>query len=318
MPIIQWAVLAVVLAVLLIAWHRIRRWFRSAQKLTYAILALQRSLESSLTPPGVLDRNIKSDFEWRIKTLEHISALFVDRVQSLMQSDALRRKMIASMTEDLRSPLTTFQGYLKTMQLKAGVLSAEQNERFLAIAIKHCYRLNKLVDEFHELSKLDCMEARPIKTLFSLTELAQHVLQKYTLVAQEKEIILKFSSSTLRHVVVADIGMIERVFSNLIDNALRFTPRGGEVTIKLREYRTRIKVQVTDTGKGIRRESLLQLFHGTARVTHTAEDKLTGVGLLVVKRILDLHNSEVKVDSEIGVGTTFYFDLPLAQAYAGE
>ena len=316
----QWVGPVFAVAALLIVWYWLRLWLRNIRRLTDAIVDLQRGLNAGyekLSDSGVCGR---LDLTWHVTALGYLARQYEDSVLNLMQADALRRKMIVSMTQDLRAPLTTVQGYLQTMQFKAGVLTAEQNERFLAIAIKNCYRLNRLVDEFHELSKLDCPEAQPDRTLFSLSELAQHVIQKYAAAALERGIALGIAGHSLRHVIAADVGMIERVIANLIDNALRFTARGGEVTVKLKEYRTKVKVQVSDTGRGMRQEDLLQLFNGAFRTASRdgAVKKSTGVGLLIVKRILDLHGCEIKIDSELGVGTTFCFYLPLAQAHAGE
>lgn len=320
MPITQWAVLVVVMVVLIVAWYLVRRWLRNLRKLTDAILELQQIFATGNVPASNLWVGSQLDIAWHVAALQGLALHYTDNLQNLWQADAVRQRILASLTQDLRTPLTTFQGYLETMQLKAGSLSAEQHERYLAIAIKNCYRLHKLVDEFHELSKLDCIETRPNMTLFSLTELVQHVLQKYALAAQEREIILGITGHSLRHVIAADMGMIERVITNLIDNALRFTTRGGEVRVKLREYRTKVKVQIIDTGKGMRQEEVLQLFNGAIRVGSFDDtiEKPTGVGLLIVKRILDLHGCEINIDSEVGIGTTFYFDLPLAQAHAGE
>jgi signal transduction histidine kinase len=116
--------------------------------------------------------------------------------------------------------------------------------------------------------------------------------------------------------VEADIGLMQRVLENLLRNALKFTPAGGEVTIRLDPRPGAIRVAVSDTGCGIPDEDLERIFERFyhASTPTSAQDSSTGLGLAIVKRILDLHGTRITVTSRVNQGTRFEFDLPIAEA----
>lgn len=238
------------------------------------------------------------------------------QLQTLKQTDTMRREMVANISHDLRTPLTSMQGYLETLQLKADSLTSEERERYLETAINQSHRLGNLVSHFFELAKLECLEVQPAPELFSLSELAQDIVQKLELAAKKRGIQLSASPSSTLPFVHADIGMIERVLVNLIDNALRFTPSGGDVCITLAEEGDTVKVMVSDTGCGIAPDQLPQLFNHAYRQPRISRHQpdSTGLGLAIAKRILELHGSAIQVQSEVNIGTTFTFTLPVANA----
>jgi two-component system OmpR family sensor kinase len=118
--------------------------------------------------------------------------------------------------------------------------------------------------------------------------------------------------------VFADIGLIERVFENLIENAIRYTPDNGTITIAVVPKEERLMVQVSDTGSGIRPEDFPHLFDRSYRLKRRRLEDAegTGLGLIITKRILELHGSDIKVDSVVDVGTTFTFTLPIYRVQA--
>ena len=314
----QGLALLLVVAALAFGWIKVQRWLTDLQHLTESIASLRRRLEADHDPLSASATDSKFNLNHHVQSLKILADRFADRVQSQSEIEALRRKLIANLTHDLRSPLTVVQGYLETMQIKGNALSAEQREHYLAIAIKHCFRLNKMAAEVFDLSQLESKEAHPNTTHFSLSELSQHVLRKFELVALEREIFLGLVGDTVRHMVVADVSMIERVLDNLIDNALRFTPPGGEVTLTLQQVDTQVMVKVVDTGSGIPAQEIPMLFHRFHQVPghHPQSDQAPGVGLLIVKRILDLHGSEIQVESELGMGLSIQFSLLLARRHS--
>ncbi len=113
--------------------------------------------------------------------------------------------------------------------------------------------------------------------------------------------------------VFAGIGLIERVFENLIENAIRYTPESGSITIAVVPKEERLIVQISDTGSGIRPEDLPHLFNRSYKLKRERpkDPEGTGLGLIITKRILELHGSDIKVDSVADVGTTFTFSLPV-------
>ncbi len=240
----------------------------------------------------------------------NMAARIAEQVHSLKESDRLRRELVANVSHDLRTPLTALQGYLETLQLET--LSEEDKRRYLGIATRHSTQLSNLVGELFELAKLEANAAPVHKERFPLAELVQDVVQKFALGAEQRGVTLA-ADVRVRPSVYVDVGFLERVLENLIDNALRYTPQGGVVSVVLLPSTQGVTVEVTDTGTGIPPEELPHVFERFYRASRTGERATgAGLGLTISRRMLELHDSQLQVASEVGVGTTFSFSLPTA------
>jgi two-component system, OmpR family, sensor kinase len=253
--------------------------------------------------------------------IARISAIFMqmadriaDQIKGLKEADRLRREFIANIAHDLRTPLTSLQGYLETLLMKLGRITDDEQRNYLATAVKHSERLGKLVEALFELAKLDSPDVQVRPEFFSLEELIQDILQKFQLAADQKLVALRMDiANDLPH-VQADIGLIERVFENLIDNALRYTPARGAINIQAERDQDRVSIRVSDTGAGIAQDSIPHLFDRYYRRDWSRKDPNagSGLGLIITKRILELHGSELSVISAVSGGTTFAFSLPVS------
>jgi signal transduction histidine kinase len=225
----------------------------------------------------------------------------------------MRRELVANVSHDLRTPLATLQGYIETMLLKEDDLGPEARRRYLEIAIKHCERLSKLVSELLELAKLDSYDIRAKREPFNLSELVQDVVQKFQLMAKEKQITLSITGEKNLPFVNADIGLIERVLENLIENALHNTPAGGSVQLLLAPQQENVAVRISDTGHGIPTKDLSHIFNRFYQQEKNRDSDLehSGLGLAITKKILELHDRSIDVASALGSGTTFSFQLPV-------
>ena len=157
------------------------------------------------------------------------------------------------------------------------------------------------------------LETLPHVEVFSLSELLQDVGQKFAPLAAEKQVRLSVDADPEGLFVRADIGMIERVIANLIDNAIRHTPASGAISLEAVSTPAGIEVRVADTGVGIATEYLPGLFGRDSPLRQTAGRTGGGLGLRIAERILALHGTRMAVASESGHGTTFRFALPAAQ-----
>lgn len=249
-------------------------------------------------------------------TFKRMADRILDQLHRLKETDTLRRELMANVSHDLRTPLASLQGYLETLLLKEGTLSPEEQRRYLEIASTHSVRLGKLVNELFELAKLDSQQAAPQVESFSLGELVQDVAQKFQLPAEQRGIRLQTNFRSDLPFISADIGLIERVFENLIDNALRHTPAGGTIAIVLLSSDRAITVQVTDTGHGIPPQALPHIFDRFYKVETGAPSDGAGLGLAIAKRILELHGSSIEASSSPNAGATFTFRLPVSPATA--
>lgn len=241
------------------------------------------------------------------------------QIDELKNVDQVRRDLIANVSHDLRTPITTLQGYLETLLLKDDTLSAEDKSKYLNISIKHSKQLSALVSELFELAKLDSCDSILYAEPFSLAELIQDVMQKFELSACEQGVELNYQYSDNAGLVYGDIGMMQRAMENLIDNALRHTDRGGHIQVSIRTTNEKIIVSVADTGCGIPRADLSQIFNRFYRVDKSrSNSRGAGLGLAITKRILELHGSQIKVQSQVNKGTTFSFQIPAYRKLAGE
>lgn len=235
-------------------------------------------------------------------------------VDELAAVDSLRRELVANVSHDLRTPLSSMQGYVETILLKDASLSADERKRYLQTILDSTIKLNRLVRELFELSKLDARQTLPVREAFSLTELLQDVTQKFKPRAEASSIAIETRFDRDLPFVFADIGMIERVLQNLIDNAVKFTPANGRVEIGIERVEEKLRVQVSDTGSGIPREEMANIFDRYYRSGKGGSGSDgAGLGLAIVKRILELHGEEIAVTEASGGGGRFSFTLPIAK-----
>lgn len=244
----------------------------------------------------------------------------VERLKDGLEAENsyLRRDLIANVSHDLRTPLVSMRGYLEVLAGKGDTLAPAQRRHYLEIAVRQSERLSSLVDELFELAKLDFKGVTLRREPFQLAELASDVLQKFQLAADAKEVALALDARPGLPCVDADLGLMERVLENLVANALRHTPPGGRVEVRLRRAGDRLQTEVADTGRGIAAADLPYIFERFYRGgpdRHRAADG-AGLGLAITQRILELHGSAAEVASEPGRGTCFAFGLPVAAARA--
>ena len=272
---------------------------------------------------AVVQRFKKGDFEERIniksgdeigqlaKAFNQMADTIVANMDELKQTDRLRRELIGNVSLDLRSPLASMRGYLETILMKDASLSQRDRKKYLQIIHDNSIMLTKLVDELFELSKLDAKQVQPKREIFSIAELTQDVVMKFQPEAEMLKVHLQASLPKNLPMINADIGMIERALSNFIDNALQYTPVEGTVKIDLSQKNDKVCVVVSDTGVGIPKEQIPLVFERFYRVekSRSRSSGGTGLGLAIAKRILDLHESTISVQSIEQEGTAFSFDL---------
>ncbi len=240
---------------------------------------------------------------------EHIN----DQMERLQKSDSLRRELVANVSHDLRTPLATLRGYMETLLLKEKNLSEADRRKYLKIAIKHCVRLNELVNELFELAKLDSEEIKLKPEPFNINELVYDIAQKFSLKANEKSVSVNINIKKESTIVHADIALIERALENLIENAIHYTEKDGTITITVGEEKDDAEIKVNNTGKTIPGEDLPLLFDRFYKSSDRAGDDKghSGLGLAITKKIIKLHGSSINVSSDSDAGTTFRFNLPL-------
>ncbi len=258
---------------------------------------------------------LRGDERDELLILEHAHAQMAHRLgeqwQQLRQQDLQRREMVANISHDLRTPLASLHGYLETLAMKEATLSVEERRRYLAIALSQSAKVGGLARALFELARLEHGQVQLQWEVFALPELLQDVLQKFELSAEAKHQRLDASFSQGLPLVRADVGLVERVLTNLIDNALRHTPGGGHVQVRLFAAPDHVRVQVGDDGPGVAPALRETLFHAPAALGPRRGEN-GGLGLLIVQRVVQLHGHDIRLlDTE--QGATFEFALPRAK-----
>lgn len=246
-------------------------------------------------------------------TFNEMADVIVDSFEKKAATDRFRQELIANVSHDLRTPLSIMQGYVETLVMKNEQLSRVDRNKYIAVIYDSSKKLSVLVEQLFQYAKLEANLVTPEKERFALSELVSDILMAYQLKAAEKNIRLRMESPDDLPLVFADISLTERVLQNLLDNAFKFTPGGGIITVILAGIATGVAVTVADTGIGIAPEDQAHVFERYKQLHNEASGfKGMGIGLAIVKKILDLHNAVIEVVSEPGKGTTFNFVMQMA------
>ncbi|MEO5738279.1 MAG: HAMP domain-containing sensor histidine kinase, partial [Variovorax sp.] len=247
------------------------------------------------------------------KAFQKMTLRIAEQWRELTAQDQQRRELFANISHDLRTPLTSLHGYLETLLMKADTLEPADRRRYLEIALGQSRKVGRLAQELFELARLEYGVVKPDKESFALADLVQDVFQKFELAAEARHQRLVPRIASGLPVVNADLGMIERVLTNLLDNAIRHTPEGGEIVVQLRPSvagkagENGVQVEISDTGPGIPKELQPVLF--TRPAFSSSGGRSGGLGLMIVRRILQLHGSEIRLLPQPGKGAVFAFQL---------
>ena len=229
--------------------------------------------------------------------------------KQIMQLDTFRKEMIANISHDLRTPMASILGYSEILVNKKTQLADDEQVKYLNVIASEAKKLNTMVGELFDLSKLEAGEIKLDKEKFNITELAQDILYKYSLAAQEKNVRLVTNFQENLPLVEADIRWIDRVMQNLMDNALKFVNESGLVQFSVFTENNLLHFKVCNTGETIDSEHIPFIFDRYFKANTTRKDS-TGLGLAIVKKIIDLHEGNIKCECQEGL-TTFRFSLPL-------
>jgi len=256
----------------------------------------------------------KGDLAPLANTFNDMADTINANIEEIKSVERLRRELIANVSHDLRTPLAIMQGYVETMLMKEDQLTAEDRRKYLTTVFSSSEKLSKLVAQLFEYSKLEAKQIQPQKEPFFMSELVQDTLAKYKILAEKRGINLGMDRSKELPMVFADVSLVERVIQNLMDNALKFTPDNGSITLQLAEHKDGVELRISDTGPGITEEEQAHIFERYFKAKSN-EDKSTGagLGLAIVKKILEIHNARIQVTSQPNEGATFFFQLPAYQ-----
>ena len=267
--------------------------------------------EKGSMPNAQWDENSNDEIHRLGLTFNEMAETLKDQYEKVSTTDELRRELISYVSHDLRTPLASLQGYLETWQLKKDQISDRESCELIQVAVNNAQHISSLVEQLFELAHLDAANATLVLEPVSIAELAQDVLQKMALEANNNKVTLSLVPEGLSVMVSANIEKIERVFTNLLENAIRHCQPGGHVTVDMNARANTLKISIEDDGCGIPSEDLPHIFEAHYRAKNSAKGGRThgGLGLAITRRIVELHNSHIRVKSEEGKGSVFEFEL---------
>lgn len=236
--------------------------------------------------------------------------LVVHDITEIRKLETVRKDFVANVSHELKTPLTSIKGFVET--LLEGALDDKENAKyFLKIIDEHTNRLSSLINDLLELSYLESKAVKLVVTKMNISVLVNKVISGFKVQAKNNnvKIINSLSDDLIFNV---DGHKVEQVFTNLIDNAIKFNKKDGQVKIYSEDLKQHIRIVVEDSGSGIPPEDIGRIFERFYRVDKMRSKEMggTGLGLAIVKHIVELHDGRVGVESIEGLGSKFWFILP--------
>jgi signal transduction histidine kinase len=276
------------------------------------IIHIFKRFEEGDTSARIPENLMKGELANLSKTFNTMADTILRNIEDLKEVDSLRRELIANVSHDLRSPLAVIHGYIETLMMKEEKLSPEQRQKYLQIILNSSDKLNQLVSDLFELSKLEAKQIQLKKESFMINELLADAAVSYNVLAEEKGISIHSHISKDIPMIQADISLMERVIQNLMNNAIHYTPQNGEISLQVKEENNQVAVKIENTGEGIAEKDIPHLFDRYYKVDKEKSGiQGTGLGLAIVKKILDLHQIDIEVSSKQNETTSFSFAIPL-------
>ena len=252
--------------------------------------------------------NFKFDNNSKISEIDELANTLNYAKNELEHTDELRRDLLANVSHDLKTPLTMIKGYAEMIR-DLNYDNEEKRNANLNVIIEESERLNVLVEDILTLSKIQANKDTINKEEFDLVTLINNIIKRYSIYKETEGYI--FEVNTPKEVIInADKKKIEQVIYNLINNAINYTGKDNRVIINVIKNK-KVRVEIKDTGKGIKEEDLPHIWekYYHSKKKHKRNVIGTGIGLSIVKTILESHNFKYGVESKLNKGTTFYFEI---------
>jgi signal transduction histidine kinase len=259
-----------------------------------------------------LDRLRRDEREARAEA-EFARRLLAEQNERLREADRLKDEFVALISHDLRTPLTSIMGYLELAMDDDDL--AEEPRTYLEVVQRNADRLLRLVNDLLFVARLEAGELDLHPTEVDLGAVVRQSVEEARPRAAAKSIELGCEVQSVPS-LPADKGRMFQLLDNLVSNAIKFTPEGGRVEVRLLERDSRVRLEVTDTGIGIPDDDKGRLFERFFRASSATERHIqgTGLGLYIACAIAEAHGGTIDVDSELGQGTTFCVELPVSRA----
>lgn len=238
-----------------------------------------------------------------------LASHFSSMTKSLEQLESMRQEFVSNVSHEIQSPLASIQGFSQTLQLET--ITEEKRKHYLSIIEDESRRLSQLSKQLLTLASLDKEEGIVEKEMFDLSQQIKQVLFMTEWSWREKDIAIDMELPSV--FIHADQKLLQQAWTNLITNSIKFSETGGTISVNIRSDNEKCYIEISDTGIGISKEDLPHIFQRfyKADKSRIRKEGSSGLGLAITKRIIELHDGKIHVESMLGRGTTFFIELPL-------
>ena len=241
-------------------------------------------------------------------------AIFND-ITDIKNIDKMKSSFVAMASHELRTPLTAIKGFSSTLLdgIDDDIYGKEDQREFLGIVVSECDRLRRLIDDLLNTSRIEAGESlKPDYSEFPLTPLLTKVVAVQQQASNKHTVVLSIESE-LPATIIGDQDKLDQILTNILNNAIKYSPNGGQVTVHAKQEGESVLLGVQDTGLGIPKDQLVKVFEKFHRVNNDDNRKIygTGLGLFLVHHLVTgVHMGEIWVESEVGEGSTFWVKIP--------
>ncbi|WP_299366139.1 ATP-binding protein [Winogradskyella sp.] len=285
--------------------YRVERFIYRRVKKIYDDLTLLESASLRRQP-------ITTDMGTLTKEIDKYARDRKIEIETLKIREEYRKEFLGNVSHELKTPLFTVQGYIDTL-LDGGIDDEKIRKKYLNRASKGVERLTYIIKDLDMITKLEVGDLRLDKESFDIVKLVENVFELFEMKAAKKQITLTFDMDYLEPIMVyADKERIQQVLTNLIVNSIKYGRKKGTTEVSVENLiKNKAIIRVTDNGEGIKEENLTRLFERFYRVDKSGSRKEggSGLGLSIVKHIIEAHDEKMYVESELGVGSEFSFTL---------
>jgi len=299
LPVIEGGLIALFLSLILA--YLISRWVADP---------LQKVVHAAQTYPSEAMKPVPPVGPHEVQDLTRAFNSMIGRVESSQRSQS---EFVANVSHELKTPLTSIQGFAQAI-LDETADTPEARKQAAQIIYNEAGRMHRMALDLLDLARLEAGTADLKMSAVDMNLLLQNIVEKFTPQAKRKDVHLQLSIPEELPALIGDGDRLAQVFTNLVDNALKFTAADGQVTLSAANVGAEMEISITDSGTGVPNEALPRLFDRFYQVDASragGESHGAGLGLAIVKEIVEAHNGRISVRSQVGHGTTFVILLPL-------
>ena len=253
---------------------------------------------------------ISTRFYLNRQQLKHRLQLEHEHAEKLSKLDRIKSRFFTNISHEFRTPLTLIKGPAKQ------IINVSKNSRVIDKAnliYRNAEILNKLITQLLDLAKIEAGAMNLKTTFIGINRVVKNLILSFAPLAEKRNITLKLIPDEKELNLYLDLDKFEKIFSNLLSNAFKFTPNNGKIVVRIGKKEKFVEIKISDTGIGIPQEKISKIFDRFYQVdgSHTREEKGTGIGLALTKELVELHRGKIEVESKEGKGTIFLVKLPL-------